>query len=151
MRIQDLTELTSIADTDLVVVDDYQSAGVYTTKKITVANLKSELGVKGSVLRLNLSQSGTSAPTFTELENTTGATITASRLTTGTYRIESDLDLFSTPDNVYLMINGYRYPYAFSLYRISSKIIQIQTWIVSTATATDGALNRTSLEIKIYN
>ena len=151
MRIQDLTELTSLADTDLVVVDDYQSAGVYTTKKITVANLKSELGLPSRVLRLNLSQSGTAVPTFTELENTTGATITASRLTTGTYQIESDLDLFSTPDNVYVMINGYRYPYAISAYRLSSTIIQIQTWVVSTDGATDGALNRTSLEVRIYN
>ena len=33
MRIQDLTELTSLNDNDLVVVDDYQSAGVYNTKK----------------------------------------------------------------------------------------------------------------------
>lgn len=151
MRIQDLTDLTALADTDLIVVDDYQSAGVYNTKKMTVANLKSELGLNGSVLRLNLSQSGTSAPTFTELENTTGATITASRLTTGTYQIESDLNLFTTPNNVYVIINGYIYPYAISAYRLSSTIIQIQTWVVATNVSTDGALNRTSLEVRIYN
>ena len=118
MRIQDLTEQTTLSDTDVLVINNGS------TKKITVANLKSELGVNSNVLRLNLSQSGTDAPTFTELENTTGANITASRLTTGTYQIEVDSDLFTTANNVYVMINGYRYPYAISAYRISSTIIQ---------------------------
>jgi hypothetical protein len=145
MRIQDLTEQTTLSDTDVLVINNGS------TKKITVANLKSELGVNSNVLRLNLSQSGTDAPTFTELENTTGANITASRLTTGTYQIEVDSDLFTTANNVYVMINGYRYPYAISAYRISSTIIQVQTWVVSTDGATDGALNRTSLEVRIYN
>lgn len=145
MRIQDLTEQTTLSDTDVLVINNGS------TKKITVANLKSELGVNSSVIRLNLSQSGTDAPTFTELENTTGANITASRLTTGTYQIEVDSDLFTTANNVYVMINGYRYPYAISAYRISSTIIQVQTWVVSTDGATDGALNRTSLEVRIYN
>ena len=145
MRIQDLTEQTTLSDTDVLVINNGS------TKKITVANLKSELGVNSSVLRLNLSQSGTNAPTFTELENTTGANVTASRLTTGTYQIEVDSNLFTTADNVYVMINGYRYPYAISAYRISSTIIQVQTWVVSTGGATDGALNRTSLEVRIYN
>jgi hypothetical protein len=145
MRIQDLTEQTTLSDTDVLVINNGS------TKKITVANIKSELGVNSSVLRLNLSQSGTDAPTFTELENTTGANVTASRLTTGTYQIEVDSDLFTTANNVYVMINGYRYPYAISAYRISSTIIQVQTWVVSTDGATDGALNRTSLEVRIYN
>ena len=113
MRIQDLTEQTTLSDTDVLVINNGS------TKKITVANIKSELGVNSSVLRLNLSQSGTDAPTFTELENTTGANVTASRLTTGTYQIEVDSDLFTTANNVYVMINGYRYPYAISAYRIS--------------------------------
>ena len=145
MRIKDLTEQTTLSDTDVLVINNGS------TKKITVANIKSELGVNSSVLRLNLSQSGTDAPTFTELENTTGANVTASRLTTGTYQIEVDSDLFTTANNVYVMINGYRYPYAISAYRISSTIIQVQTWVVSTDGATDGALNRTSLEVRIYN
>lgn len=146
-KISTLTELTTLTDDCEIVINDSTPE----TKRMTVANLKNELGVNGSVFRLNLSQSSTDAPTFTELENTTGATITASRLTTGTYQIESDLDLFSTPDNVYIMINGYRYPYAFSAYRLSSTIIQLQSWVASTGVATDGALNRTSFEVIIYN
>ena len=146
-KISTLTELTTLTDDCEIVIND----STPDTKRMTVANLKNELSVNGSVFRLNLSQSSTDAPTFTELENTTGANITASRLTTGTYQIESDLDLFSTPDNVYIMINGYRYPFAVSAYRLSSTIIQVQTWTASSGYATDGGLNRTSFEVRIYN
>jgi len=150
MRIQDLTELTSLADTDLVVVDDYQSAGVYNTKKITVANLKSELVGEYTKLVGLLSQSGTNAPTLTILENTTGATITPSRLTTGTYTLTFDTSVFTDFDKVHVKLNNFRRPYAYEYVLISSTEIQFQSWVLLTDVASDSAFNRTSIEIRIY-
>jgi hypothetical protein len=150
MRIQDLTELTSLADTDLIVVDDYQSAGVYNTKKITVANLKSELGIGYTKLVGLLSQSGTNAPTLTILENTTGATITTSRNTVGVYTLTFDTPVFVDFDKVHVKLNNFRRPYAYEYVLISSTEIQFQSWILLTDTASDSAFNRTSIEIRIY-
>ena len=44
MRIQDLTEQTTLSDTDVLVINNGS------TKKITVANLKSELGLPNTYL-----------------------------------------------------------------------------------------------------
>ena len=151
MRIQDLTELTSLADNDLVVVDDYQSAGVYNTKKITVANLKSELGIGYTKLVGLLSQSGTNSPTLTILENTTGATITPSRNTVGAYTLTFDTPVFVDFDKVHVKLNNFRRPYAYEYVLISSTEIQFQSWILLTDTASDNAFNRTSIEIQIYS
>ena len=150
MRIQDLTELTSLADTDLVVVDDYQSAGVYNTKKITVANLKSELGVGYTKLVCLISQSGTDAPTLTILENTTGATITPSRLTTGAYTLTFDTSVFTDFDKVHVGLNNFKRPYAYDYTLISSTEIQFNSWVLLTDVASDSAFNRTAIEIRIY-
>jgi len=150
MRIQDLTELTSLADNDLVVVDDYQSAGVYNTKKITVANLKSELVGEYTKLVGLLSQSGTNAPTLTMLENTTGATITPSRLTTGTYTLTFDTSVFTDFDKVHVGLNNFKRPYAYDYTLISSTEIQFNSWVLLTDVASDSAFNRTAIEIRIY-
>jgi len=150
MRIQDLTELTSLADTDLIVVDDYQSAGVYNTKKITVANLKSELVGEYTKLVGLLSQSGTNAPTLTILENTTGATITPSRLTTGAYTLTFDTSVFTDFDKVHVKLNNFKRPYAYDYTLISSTEIQFNSWVLLTDVASDSAFNRTAIEIRIY-
>lgn len=151
MRIQDLTSLTSLNDNDLVVVDDYQSTGVYNTKKITVANLKSELGVNYTKLVCLLSQSGNNAPVLTTLENTTGATITPSRNTVGVYTLTFDTPVFVDFDKVHVKLNNFRRPYAYEYVLISSTEIQFQSWILLTDTASDSAFNRTSIEINIYS
>lgn len=150
MRIQDLTELTSLADNDLVVVDDYQSSGVYNTKKITVANLKSELGIGYTKVVFNLSQSGTNDPTIFEFENTTGATITASRLTTGAYTLTFDSPVFTDFDKIHVMINNFNRPYAYDYTLISSTEIQFNSWALITDVASDSAFSKTAIEIRIY-
>lgn len=149
MRIQDLTELTSLADSDLVVVDDYQSAGVYNTKKITVANFKNNLNNYSKVV-FNLSQSGTNDPTLFEFENTTGATITPSRLTVGSYTLTFDTAVFTDFDKVHVNLNNFKRPYGFDYTLISSTEIQFNSWILLTDTVSDSAFNRTSIEIRIY-
>ena len=147
MRIQDLTELTSLADTDLVVIDDYQSAGVYTTKKITVANLKSELGVNYTKLVCLISQSGTDAPTLTILENNTGATFSAVRQAQGIYQITTLSSVF-TANKTLIIANNFAYPYTIDISRTGATNLTIGTYDgVSTS---DDVLLNASLEVRIY-
>jgi len=147
MRIQDLTELTSLADTDLVVVDDYQSAGVYDTKKITVANLKSELGVGYTKLVCLISQSGTDAPTLTILENTTGATFSTVRYAQGTYQITTPSSVF-TSGKTLVLANNFRYPYTIDINRTGATNLTIGTY--TDASTSDDVLLNASLEVRIY-
>lgn len=151
MRIKDLTDLTTLADTDLVVVDDYQSSGVYTTKKMTVANLKSQLGVNYKELVCLINQTGTSDPTLTILANTTGATFTASRMVQGQYLIQSYIggnsaSIFNTNKTIITCTN-YRYPY-----KIDMRVNTTDSILVGTydSTSTDGILVNATLIIRIY-
>lgn len=145
-KISDLTAITTIADNHVLVIND----GTPTTKKITVADFKTGLGVNYTKLVGLLTQSGTNAPTLTILENTTGATITPSRLTTGAYTLTFDSAVFNDYDKVHVMINNFKRPYAVDNTMISSTEIQFQSWVLLTDTATDGALKRTAFEIRIY-
>ena len=148
MRIQDLTELTSLSDTDLVVIDDYQSAGVYTTKKITVANLKSELGLEYTKLVCLISQSGTDAPTLTILENTTGATFSAVRQTQGVYQITTLSSVF-TDNKTLIIANNFAYPYTIDISRTGATNLTIGTY--DDVSTSDDVLSNSSLEVRIYN
>jgi len=127
MRIQDLTELTTLADNDLVVVDDYQSAGVYNTKKITVANLKSELGLPSRVLYANLNQSGTDAPTLTILKNTLGITPTTSYNNVGDYTIDFASATLNSSTIVTLGTSGI-YPYTLQASYSNSTTIALKSF-----------------------
>ena len=146
MRIQDLTELTSLADTDLVVVDDYQSAGVYNTKKITVANLKSELGLPSRVLYANLNQSGTDAPTMTVIKNTLGYTPTFLYDGEGDYTMLFDESI--DPTEAVLTSGFTRFPYITEI-RLSGGGVSIQTYNRSSGSA-DGVLVNASIKLEIY-
>ena len=146
MRIQDLTELTSLADTDLVVVDDYQSSGVYTTKKITVANIKSELRLPSRVLYANLNQSGTDAPTMTVIKNTLGYTPTFLYDGVGDYTMSFDEAISAS--NAILTAGFTQFPYITAI-RLSGGGIKIDTYNRSSGTA-DGVLVNASIKLEIY-
>jgi hypothetical protein len=127
MRIQDLTELTSLADTDLVVVDDYQSSGVYNTKKITVANLKSELGLPSTYLYGFITQTGTDAPTLTILKNTLGITPTTSYNNVGDYTIDFASATLNSSTIVTLGTSGI-YPYTLQASYSNSTTIALKSF-----------------------
>ena len=146
MRIQDLTELTSLADNDLVVVDDYQSSGVYNTKKITVANLKSELGLPSRVLYANLNQSGTDAPTMTVIKNTLGYTPTFTYDGVGDYTMSFDEAISAS--NAILTAGYTIYPYITAI-RLSGGGVKIDTYSRTSGTA-DGILINASIKLEIY-
>lgn len=149
MRIQDLTELTSLADTDLVVVDDYQSAGVYNTKKITVANLKSELGLPVKSIYLELTQSGTNAPTIQEVFNNTGVTVTSVYNGTGDYSIVLGSNIMISGKVVVTSTSGVIYPYILSIIRQNENQIDLSTYM-SDGTYANFQLNNTGIKIEIY-
>ena len=147
MRIQDLTELTSIADTDLIVVDDYQSAGVYTTKKMTVANLKGQLGLPLTHLYGFISQSGTSAPTMTILSNTLGITPTFSYNNVGDYTMDFASATLNTSTIVSIGTSGY-YPYTFQASYSNSTTIALKSFRDNVKY--DNAFVNIPIKIEIY-
>ena len=149
MRIQDLTELTSLADNDLVVVDDYQSSGVYNTKKITVANLKSELGLPVKSIYLELTQSGTNAPTIQEVFNNTGVTVTSVYNGTGDYSIILGSNIMVSGKVVVTSTSGVIYPYILSIIRQNENQIDLSTYM-SDGTYANFQLNNTGIKIEIY-
>ena len=146
MRIQDLTDLTALADTDLIVVDDYQSAGVYNTKKMTVANFKNTLGLPSRYLYANISQTGTSEPTMTVIKNTLGYTPTFTYDGVGDFFMNFNESISAIKT---ILTAGYnRYPYI-TEFRMSGGGVKITTYNTS-GTPTNNVLINASIKIEIY-
>jgi len=141
-KISNLTELTSATDASEIVIND----GTPTTKKITVANLKSSLGVAYTKLVCLISQSGTDAPTLTILENTTGATFDTVRQATGVYQITTLSSVF-TANKTLILANNYRFPWVIDF---SNSTTRITIGCYDGVTAQDDVLLNTSLEVRIY-
>jgi hypothetical protein len=142
-RISDLTAITTVADDHVLVIND----GTPTTKKITVANLKTALGVNYTKLVVLISQSGTNAPTLTILENTTGATFSTVRYVAGAYQISASSSIF-TADKTLVLANNYRYPYTIDINRTGADNLTIGTY--NGASTSDDVLLNSSLEVRIY-
>ena len=138
-----LTEITRVADNHVLVIND----GTPTTKKITVANLKTALGVNYTKLVVLISQSGTNAPTLTILENTTGATFSTVRQAQGVYQITTLSSVF-TVNKTLILANNFTYPYTVDISRTGVTNLTIGTYDgVSTS---DDVLVNSSLEVRIY-
>ena len=142
-KISDLTAITTIADNHVLVIND----GTPTTKKITVANFKTGLGVKYTKLVGLLTQVGTTAPTLTILENSTGATFTTTRQNVGVYQITTLSSVF-TLNKTLVLANNFIYPYTIDIARTGATNITIGTY--DSASTSDDVLNASSFEIRIY-
>lgn len=140
MRIQDLTEQTTLSDTDVLVINNGS------TKKITVANIKSELGLPSRVLYANLNQSGTDAPTMTVIKNTLGYTPTFLYDGVGDYTMLFDEAI--NPANAILTAGFTQFPYITAI-RLSGGGVKIDTYNRSSGTA-DGVLVNASIKLEIY-
>ena len=108
------------------------------------------VGVENKVIKGNISQVGTSAPTIVEFENTTGATLSTSRTTNGIYRIDSDISLW-TASTMFITIGNNQLKngdYTFIMQYGTAKRLDLLTY--QGATLTDELLGNTSFEIKIY-
>jgi hypothetical protein len=140
MRIQDLTEQTTLTDTDVLVINNGS------TKKITVANIKSELGLPSRVLYANLNQSGTDAPTMTVIKNTLGYTPTFLYDGVGDYTMLFDEAISAS--NAILTAGFTQFPYITAI-RLSGGGVKIDTYNRSSGTA-DGVLVNASIKLEIY-
>ena len=108
------------------------------------------VGVPNKIIRANISQVGTDAPTIDEFENTTGATFTTSRTTNGQYRINSSINLW-TANTMFITIGNNQTKngnYTFILQYGTATRLDLFTY--QGATLTDELLGNTSFEIKIY-
>jgi len=95
-----------------------------------------------SVLTLLISQTGTDAPTYTELENTTGSTYSLNRNGAGQYTIDFD-DTPLSQGKTFIQIQ-----------QSDTDIIQIyrnDTSTIKLFTNGDSVLDFTSFELRIYN
>ena len=141
-KISNLTELTTATNDSVLVIND----GTPTTKKITVANLKSSLGLPSRVLYANLNQSGTDVPTMTVIKNTLGYMPTFLYDGVGDYTMMFDESINASNA---ILTSGYtRYPYITAI-RLSGGGVKIDTYNRSSGTA-DGVLVNASIKLEIY-
>lgn len=108
------------------------------------------VGIPSKVIRGNITQTGTSAPTIDEFENTTGAILSTSRSTNGQYRIDSDIALWTT-NTMFITIGNNQNKtgvFNFLLQYGTSKRLDLYSY--DGTTLTDEVLENTSFEIKIY-
>ena len=108
------------------------------------------VGVPNKVIKGNISQTGTSAPTIDLFENTTGATLSTSRTNTGIYRIDSNISLW-TASTMFIVIGNNQIKngdYTFIMQYGTDTRLDLFTY--EGATKTDELLGNTSFEIKIY-
>ena len=146
MRIQDLTSATTVADNDLIVLDNTDNS---ITKSITVANLKSELGLPNKAIYLELDQSGTTAPVVQEILNNTGLTVTSIYNSVGDYSLMLSGDIMTTGKVVVTSTSGVIAPYILSVIRQNENQIDIATYSTSGVYA-NFQLRRTGIKIEIY-
>ena len=146
MRIQDLTSATTVADNDLIVLDNTDNS---ITKSITVANLKSELGLPNKAIYLELDQSGTTAPVVQEILNNTGLTVTSIYNSVGDYSLMLSGDIMTTGKVVVTSTSGVIAPYILSVIRQNENQIDIATYSTSGVYA-NIQLRRTGIKIEIY-
>lgn len=142
-RISELTAKSGlIGDTDLMVISQL-SDGVYSTKKITGAQLKTY-----NTYLASISQSGTSAPIVNYSYSELISTITWAYISTGIYEATlTDAEL--TLNKTFLSISigsgvlGY-----YSISRVSTTKFRVYTYNTSASSA-DAILLNTQIEIKI--
>ena len=108
------------------------------------------IGVPNKVIKGNLSQTGTSAPTIDIFENTTGATLTGFRSNTGEYTLQSDISLW-TDSTMFITIGNNQVKAERFIYIIKyADAYDLDLLTYQNGTLADECLGNTSFEIKIY-
>lgn len=140
----DAFPLDELQDTDLLEVS-WDDSGTYKSRKITGAQLKASKPYL--VYVANLTQTSTNAPTAEVLENTLSGTPTFTYVSTGVYKIvlagEWDANL------TFILVNTWHKNGFVQCYRLDSDELSLRTFNTSLA-ATDGILEDSSIEIRVY-
>lgn len=138
--------------------NNYGIAGTYASPSSITTNAQGHVtavtaGSGGStVYRALLTQTTTGAPVETVLENTTGKTLTYTRVGVGNYRASWSSGLADL-DKVYFNVANGNYKNGPSLANITSSTtsnFNIFTYETSSLTQADSVLERTGIEIIIY-
>jgi len=108
------------------------------------------VGVTNKVIKGNISQVGTSAPTIVIFENTTGATLTPYYSNVGEYVIQSNISLFTTNRMFITIGNNQIKDRSFNFIVKQSTAYEIYIYTYANNVATNECLGNTSFEIKIY-
>ena len=144
-KISDLTAITTIADNHVLVIND----GTPTTKKITVADFRSQLALPIYTICLELDQSGTTAPTISEVFNNSNVTITSVYNSAGDYTLNLSSGIMTNGKTIVTSTSGVIPPYILGIIRQSSSSIDIATYSTS-GVFTNFQLRRTGIKIEIY-
>jgi hypothetical protein len=108
------------------------------------------VGVPSKVIKGNVSQDGTFAPTLDIFENTTGATLTTSRSTDGQYTIDSDISIWTASTMFITISNSQTKNLVFTYLLQYSSSTRLDLYSYNGNSLSDNALGNTSFEIKIY-
>ena len=142
-KISSLSEVTTLSNDNEFIVNDSTPV----TKKVSFGNLKAGLGVNYKEIVLLVSQSGTDAPTITEVFNNSGATITPSRLAEGVYLLSLSTTILDATKTI-ILANNVRFPYFIQATRNGGNSVLIGTY--TTTTTSDTVLSNDSIIIRIY-
>lgn len=108
------------------------------------------VGIPNKVIRGNVSQDSTSAPTLDIFENTTGAVLSTSRSTDGQYRIDSDISLW-TANTMFMTIQNSQTKNGVFTYLLQyGTATRLDLYSYAGNALSDNCLGNTSFEIKIY-
>ena len=135
---------TSIATITSLDNSDYMNTVNPSTgeiSKITVANVKDSITGGARIYAGTISQSGTSAPTISEAVNTTGATFTPARTSSGVYTITCSTTLFGVGTTLCFFTNSDDTPIG---------AVRTSTTVITITTSADDILTICSFKIEIY-
>jgi hypothetical protein len=135
-------------DTDIYEGEQYMDTDtglIYTRNASDIIVVGSTAGYK--VYRANLTQTGTSAPTETILENTLSGRPTFAYVGPGDYTITLTGEW--TASKTFILINNYPEGGIVRIQRTNSNEISLETFNTSFV-STNSVLQDTSIEIKVY-
>jgi len=144
-RISELTAKTgALEDTDLILISDYNGVD-YDTKSVTGAQIKPY-----KTLLLNISQSGTSAPTINSSYSELTSNFYCQRNTNGNYYIQlSSLEFLDNKTFIQVTLGGSASLTNMYAIKVTEDRINFYSSNSNTGTLTDGLLNEAQIEIKI--
>ena len=116
-----------------------------TTNNFKVSDISSLTNIGYTVYTALITQAGTAAPVATILQNTTGATFTWARTSSGTYTITASSNAF-TNNKTILFFNLGEYTFT-----VNSPWTRTSDTVITISLGGDGRITNGSFEIRIYS
>lgn len=116
-----------------------------TTNNFKVSDISSLTNIGYTVYTALITQAGTAAPVATILQNTTGATFTWARTSSGTYTITASSNAF-TNNKTILFFNLGEYTFT-----VNSPWTRTSDTVITISLGGDGRITNGSFEVRIYS